>query len=335
MVVLFCQRQRIPSIFLTKVIIWADKTLQQFTYQQGVQQLRRWSDLVHTGVKHFAKDWQGDDYGLSLCLQIQAHLPDLEQQLIGLEQLVEQLLLQSQGTNQPMTCYRFANGVVPEALRQQATSLSLLNARLESDLDKLCHLIDKINKGERQGLSRQQAETYLSLIGGWLLANEQQCHLWHAYTRIDNPGEAPMARWIQYRETPQHQDIELAASPILASKLLQHHLWQHCYATVLTSATLMALGRFDQLLMYTGLPQASTMLALTSPLAYGASTLCMPPEAVEPGPEAVFVQDLVKLLPSQLNQAEATLVLFTSRRVMQQVFDDLTGDWQDLNFTAR
>ena len=35
-------------------------------------------------------------------------------------------------------------------------------------------------------------------------------------------------------------------------------------------------------------------------------------------------------LPKQLDKNEASLVLFTSRRVMQQVFDGLPSHWQDL-----
>ncbi len=56
----------------------------------------------------------------------------------------------------------------------------------------------------------------------------------------------------------------------------------------------------------------------------------MPKEAIEPGPEAVFVDHLIIGLKAQLNQSEARLVLFTSRRVMQLVFEGIGDVWQDL-----
>ncbi|MDP6190789.1 MAG: helicase C-terminal domain-containing protein, partial [Gammaproteobacteria bacterium] len=107
-------------------------------------------------------------------------------------------------------------------------------------------------------------------------------------------------------------------------------LWQRCFAAVITSATLLAVGRFDQLLMHTGLGENSSMLALASPFDYTASSLNVPKEAVEPGPEERFVPALIAALPKHLHNEEASLVLFTSRRVMQQVFAGLPSQWQDI-----
>jgi ATP-dependent DNA helicase DinG len=308
----------------------ADKTLHQFTSKAGVRQLHRWYGQVRTGVKRFAKDWQGGGHGAQLSVQIQEHLQGLETEMVSLEQLLDQDAFQPQDSYQQAASFRFPHGVVPDALKAQATSLGLLTQRLSRDLDGLYELVDKVVKEEQQGLPKEQAELYMSVFGGW--ANSSMGHgaLWQYYAHGDEESEAPAARWIQHWQTPERMDIELAASPILANKLLQQNLWQRCYATVLTSATLLAVGSFDQLLMHTGLPAESTMLALASPFDYSASQLIVPPEAVEPGPEERFVEALLKALPKQLDKSEASLVLFTSRRVMQQVFDGLPSHWQDL-----
>ena len=72
------------------------------------------------------------------------------------------------------------------------------------------------------------------------------------------------------------------------------------------------------------------MLAVASPFDFSQSQVCVPKEAVEPGPEAVFVENLIIGLEAQLNPDEASLVLFTSRKVMQLVFEGMQDHWQDV-----
>ncbi len=308
----------------------ADKTLRQFTHQQGVRQLHRWYGQVRTSVKRFAKDWQGGGRGAQLSVQIQEHLQGLEQEMVSLEQLLDQPALQPQDDYQQVASYRFTNGLIPDALRAQAAQLALLTTRLSREFDALYSLLDDVAKGEQQGLERELAETYLAVTGAWAQASMAQGGLWQSYAHVDEPGEVPTARWIQHWQTPERVDVELVSSPILANKILQQNLWQKCFAAVITSATLLAVGRFDQLLMHTGLSEKSNMLALASPFNFSASSLTVPKQAVEPGPEERFVAALIEALPLNLNKQEASLVLFTSRRVMHQVFDGLPANWQDL-----
>ena len=114
------------------------------------------------------------------------------------------------------------------------------------------------------------------------------------------------------------------------AELLQKNLWQRCFGALLTSATLTALGSFDRLIAHSGINPQSTMLAVQSPFDFAKSKICVPKEAIEPGSEAVFVEHLIIGLKAHLNQAEASLVLFTSRRVMQLVFEGIGEVWQDL-----
>jgi ATP-dependent DNA helicase DinG len=308
----------------------ADKTLRQFTHQQGVRQLLRWYSQVRTGVKRFAKDWQGGGHGARLSINIQEHLQGLDTAMVELERLLEQPAFAAQDDYQQVASMRFANGVVPDALRTQAAQLSLLTKRLIRDLDSLHEVVDEVVKGEQNGLEASLAETYFAVTGAWAQNSLSQDLLWQSYATIEETGEVPMARWLQHWQTPERVDIELASSPILANKLLQQNLWQRCFAAVITSATLMAVGRFDQLLMHTGLSQESTMLALASPFDFSASSITVPEDAVEPGMEEHFVQALISALPKHLTTHEGSLVLFTSRRVMQQVFSGLSSRWQDM-----
>ncbi|MDP6191034.1 MAG: ATP-dependent DNA helicase DinG, partial [Gammaproteobacteria bacterium] len=203
----------------------ADKTLRQFTNQQGVRQLLRWYGQVRTGIKRFSKDWQGGGQGAALGVKIQEHLQGLETAMVDMERLVEQPAFQAQDDYQQVASFRFPNGIIPEALRTQATQLSLLSKRLRRELDSLYALVEEVIKGEQQGLQRDLAETYLAVIGAWLQNSLSQDQLWQSYASVDEPGEAPMARWLQHWQTPERVDIELASSPILANKLLCQNLW--------------------------------------------------------------------------------------------------------------
>jgi ATP-dependent DNA helicase DinG len=307
-----------------------DKTLKQFTHQQGIRQLSRWYGQTRSGLKKFLKEWQGGGKGAQLSAQVQDHVQALEQQLISLEQFLDQSAFRPQEGYQQQENYRFPQGIIPTELVQMCHDLSLTSARLGRDLSALHGLMDDVIKGDQNGLPKDQAEIYLAAFGVLQQNAEQQLGLWQAYAKVDQEGEVPMARWLQYWQTPERVDLELSASPIMAAELLRTNLWKRCYGALLTSATLTALGRFDRLITHAGINPQSTMLAVQSPFDFSKSQICVPKEAIEPGPESVFVDHLIIGLKAQLNQSEASLVLFTSRRVMQLVFEGMGELWQDI-----
>ena len=310
----------------------ADKTLKQFTHRVGLRQLQRWYGQVRTSSKRFVKEWQGGSRVSQIASELQNKLTHLEDMNEIMESLVDQpeYNLGEYNGFQDSSTYRFPHGVIPDAIRAQANQLAAMTSQLTKDLDGLYEQVEQVVKDEQVGLDKERAEIYMAVIGGWAQASLQQQGLWQAYACIDTAEEAPYARWLEHFQTSERADIELAASPILAHKLLHQNLWQRCFATLVTSATLLALGRFEQLLMHTGLSADSTQLALASPFDFASSTLHIPREAVEPGPEDTFVDALLKGIPACLDKQEGSLVLFTSRRVMQRVFDGLPTHWQDL-----
>ena len=308
----------------------ADKTLKQFTHQQGIRQLSRWYGQTRAGVKKFLKEWQGGGKGAQVSQQVQDHIQVLEQQLISLEQFLDQSAFRPEDGYQQQENFRFAQGIVPAELVQMSHDLGLGSARLARDLGALHSLMDDVVKGDQNGLPKDQAESYLAAFGVLQQNAEQQLGLWQAYAKVDREGEVPMARWLQYWQTPERVDLEISASPIMAAELLQENLWQRCFGALLTSATLTALGRFERLITHAGMNPLSTQLAVQSPFDFSKSQICVPKEAIEPGSETVFVEQLIKGLKAQLNKTEASLVLFTSRRVMQLVFEGMGDVWQDL-----
>ena len=123
-------------------------------------------------------------------------------------------------------------------------------------------------------------------------------------------------------------DIELCSSPILAASTLQQQLWERCFAAVLTSATLTALGQFDRFDMRNGLGDNAKFECVPSPFAYADNAeLIVPSQAVEAGDAARHTEALIKALPDLVSDTEGTLVLFSSRRQMETVYEALQDDW--------
>ncbi len=135
--------------------------------------------------------------------------------------------------------------------------------------------------------------------------------------------EPPLAKWITSRREDKN-DFVFSASPISSAAHLANKLWRQAAGAVLTSATLQSLGSFDLLLRQTGLmwlPETET-LALDSPFNYKEQgELYLPPIKASPKDPVAHTLDVAEWLPKLIDIQEAvgTLVLFTSRKQMQDV----------------
>ncbi len=96
---------------------------------------------------------------------------------------------------------------------------------------------------------------------------------------------------------------------------------------VVTSATLRALGRFDRFRMYSGIPDSARCDSVPSPFHYHqAGTVVIPAMSSDPGKAEEHTQELIALLPELMTIAQGTLVLFSSRRQMKDLFFGLDRD---------
>jgi ATP-dependent DNA helicase DinG len=122
-------------------------------------------------------------------------------------------------------------------------------------------------------------------------------------------------------------DIEVCASPVLPTELLQKNLWERCFAAVITSATLTALGKFDRLRQRTGMPSGSVCTVVPSPFHYAqCAQLVVPVTAVESNLVEQHTQSVVDFMHNEVSLQEATLVLFASRRQMLEVYQTVSSD---------
>ncbi len=253
--------------------------------------------------------------------------------------------------------WRYPEGELPEAVAELAAESRIATANMVRQLGVLAdELQGAFDERKEHEIDRETAEAWYPVIGSFHARAEDQLRLWTAWCDPGNaspPMEAetnsetgdepearpktqkspPPARWAVRQRWDHAEDITLYSSPVLADNLLYSRLWSRAYGAVLTSATLTALGRFDRLNARAGLPQGSRFLVVPSSFRYAEmATVEVPAMSAMPTDDG-FADELVKRLPDLWAGEKATLVLFTSRRQMQQVRDALAPDYPDLIIT--
>jgi ATP-dependent DNA helicase DinG len=221
--------------------------------------------------------------------------------------------------------YRLPHGQVPAPVIAIADPLHNALARLAAILEDASEELGRAL--ESGGALAQERYAALGLWGG---RTARLAALWRAWAVPDPADAAPMARWLRLEARGAIDDLEVAAAPVLAAGVLREGVWSRAAGAVLTSATLTALGRFDRLVMRTGLPEDSVFECVPSPFDYaGRACLAVPRLAADPGDPAAHTHAVVDWLEANLDPGEASLVLFASRRQMREVYDAVTLGLRD------
>ncbi len=226
--------------------------------------------------------------------------------------------------------HRFVGGLVPEHLRDMGLELKKGFAKLTDLFTRLTELLKEAMDGEASvGVASHQAEEWYPLFGSLLSRAQGNWELWTAFTVEDPEDSPPMARWLTLAESGAAYDIEVNASPILAAETLRRNLWNVAYGALVTSATLTALNSFDRYRMRAGLPKAAVTAVVPSPFHHAdAGLLKVPDLRADPRDAAAHTAAIVRELPALVDGPRGTLVLFSSRKQMQDVFDGLERDWR-------
>ena len=226
--------------------------------------------------------------------------------------------------------HRFVGGVIPEHIREMGTELKKGFARLTDLYTRLAELLKDGMEGEVNiGIASHQAEEWYPLFGSLLARAQGSWELWVAFTAEDPEDSPPMARWLTLVETGSQHDLEVNASPILAAEMLRRNLWNVAFGALVTSATLTALGRFDRFRMRAGLPRDAVTAVVPSPFHHAdAGVLRVPDLRADPRDAAAHTAAIIRDLPDLVEGSRGSLVLFSSRRQMQDVFDGLDREWR-------
>ncbi|MCF7528944.1 ATP-dependent DNA helicase DinG [Neisseria lisongii] len=224
------------------------------------------------------------------------------------------------------------DGQIPEGLE---TLVQNTGVAARSLLKHVYSLNDALSGCRRDKEQDSALIDRLSTEFGMFVARAEQISaVWDLISTVPAEGEEPLAKWIT-RRIDDKNDYVFNASPISSAGHLANSLWRRAAGAVLTSATLQSLGNFNLLLRQTGLvwlPETAT-LALKSPFDFEKQgELYLPPIYASPKDPAAHTAAVAEWLPKLIaaDQAIGTLVLFSSRRQMQEVALRLPDDYLPL-----
>lgn len=304
------------------------KALNHFAHHSRLVATVRWLEQCNKALSNLLGQISGagniDRYGE----QLPAALQDCKQRLEHLHPTLD-ALAQEVAHDERQSHYRFAGGVLPEALQLPSVELHRGFDRLADLLSKMLNEVSESMEEPHCPVPKVDLEQCYPVLGTWQARAEANRELWYSYATPDDKDTVPRARWLTPVDSGTGIDIEVCSSPILASGTLAKSLWHNCCGAVVTSATLAALGRFDRFQMRAGTPPDSVYAQMPSPFDFTRATLEVPALAVEAGDALAHTQSLVTGLPEVLQAGEASLVLFSSRRQMLDVYDQLPEEWRE------
>lgn len=215
------------------------------------------------------------------------------------------------------------NGEIPEDLQLLVSNTCIAAKTLFKNIIKLNDALALARRDkDKDGATIDRLS---SEFGVFTARTEQMAAVWELMaTTRENENDEPLAKWISMRHDGGKTDWYFHASPINSAKHLSNTLWSKAAGVLLTSATLQSLGNFKLLLQQTGLNwfEETTTLALESPFDFEKQgELYIPPLTASPKDPVAHTDAIVEWLPKLISAEEAvgTLVLFSSRKQMQEV----------------
>jgi ATP-dependent DNA helicase DinG len=207
--------------------------------------------------------------------------------------------------------------------------------RLLADAHPLQNLLYLFRKSLSEGHSDKTLPDFdpiLQALGFLIQKNHTLIRTWELFTAQESVELSPIAKWISV----QPADFYIHAAYTSASRILPNFFWnQKTHGIILCSATLRSLGSFESYLARTGLegnPKVSCH-AFLSPFDYGKSYLNIPMMKFSPAYEnnIEYIQEVTeKLIPILKKEIYGTLVLFTSKLMMESVYEKLSLELQNL-----
>jgi ATP-dependent DNA helicase DinG len=259
-------------------------------------------------------------------------LDDLSQGLAAVEQAMPQWIdPQAMPPAGERGHFRFPYGAVPPELQEWASSLSQQFDRLHSLLQRLETRLEDALDGDIGGVDSGEAEAWYAAFGAMVNRAEANLALWSDYANAateDIDKTSPQARWVNMFPSGGQLAYELRCSPVLAAEILKQHLWDEAAAVIATSATMTALNSFERFILHSGVPRAASFKVVPSPFDYERALLVVPAMDCDPSQTQEHTAALVEKLPQWLQAGEGSLVLFSSRRQMMDVYEGLPNNWQ-------
>jgi ATP-dependent DNA helicase DinG len=294
--------------------------LDQFSSSMDMSNLK-WIDFIPKIFKEISEKLNfhlGED-AQTVSTQLKAALTQLARMSIDL--VWAQTGKDAYGSGKDGTL-RFANGVLPEALREPVSQIQSQSTGLRKLLDTLA-TETKLQGKENPEQAAALAQWYAKLGA---LAPRLDSLVSTSGLLLEH-GEQPLAKWLQVDSQTTYLTATAHACPIVPGDLLRQFLWSQVRGAVLTSASLTSCDSFDYFLNESGLannPNVTT-LAVSSPFDYTAQgTLTLATTHADPKNSEAYTAEMVSALVHDLQQVQhGALVLFTSWAQMRFAIDKL------------
>jgi ATP-dependent DNA helicase DinG len=229
--------------------------------------------------------------------------------------------------------YRFPQGDVGEAIRDLAQNISSRTSRWMGRTEVLRDTLNEALSDRDYSVPITDVELFYQQVGSWLTKSEGLLALWDRLKQQPVNEDIPLACWVRIDDTGAGNiDIAINASPIQATDILREQLWGCCYGAVITSATLRSLGTFNTLKRETGIPDSAQFLSVAGAFDYAnVANLCVPNDCFEGNSIDQHTEYIADNLATMVEKKAGTLVLFSSRRQMDEVYDRLDTDLQNIS----
>lgn len=300
-------------------------------------------NLPSVGIKHFASSvgliastrWL--EKIMAAVLRADALLPDSSGNIAEeVHELVESLIMHTREminslrmanlVSHDNTIQRFKNGELSQEFISYAEVIGPLAISLNNRVAKI---LQQLNDQRNNSIDKESFSPSILEIGSYQSKTENLSNTWHLMQAEADP---PIAKWLEWQDLGASFDFKLHASPISAAQNLAQTLWTKSSAAILTSATLRTMGDFQYFLRQTGLnwfPKTRTFEA-ESPFNYEEQGIFSVPDMLEcPSANAEgHTQELSEAIPRELTDLKhGALVLFTSKKQMKQVYENLPDDF--------
>lgn len=301
------------------------KALSHFAHHSRMLGTSKWLDQCNKALGAILGHISGAGNVDRFAEQLPAQLMETKQSLDRLYPRFDELA-QTIAFDDRQSHYRFPSGVVPEELLIACHEIYKGFDRLTELLKKMCDEISEAMEDAHCPVPKIDLENHYPVLGTWQARAEANRELWFSFATPDKDTQVPRARWLTPVDQSGALDLEVCSSPILAAKTLEYSLWEKVCGAVVTSATLTALGNFQRFQMRAGTPSDSVYQVVPSPFNFQQATLEIPRGTVEATQADAHTQSIILQLPELIDMDAGTLVLFSSRKQMLDVYDEIPID---------
>ena len=266
-------------------------------------------------IKRFSKTMAQIDEALDACL-------------INLQPLLEMTFQNNPELANSSDELRFPGGVVPADLQAVFKELSDCYVLKCNCLQKISDLT-LASFTETQSQDQVARESLYASLGELSIMCESARSVCVDYARDDAPGVMPTVRWLKLQASEGIDGISMYAAPLSTASTLTDLIWNRCYASILTSATLTALGRFEHFIEQIGIGHLDQAYKILGELNFADSVFHVPQMTSDPTRAEEHTQEIIEKLPQLVSKEHGSLVLFSSRRQLDAVFEGLDLSLQE------